>query len=86
MKNVMTGRTGQGDRTRPVTTGQIVTACVKESRCRDRTRYTQRSVGVQRAPTATGCVRSHVTGRAARLISLSQRSAPLGARPDTLVP
>jgi hypothetical protein len=90
----MTGRTGQGDRTRPVTTGQIVTVRVRERPVAvtgpaspfDRTRCTWRPIGVQRAPRAIGCVRSHVTGRATRPIGSTPRSAPLGARPDALVP
>jgi hypothetical protein len=94
----MTGRTGQGDRTRPVTIGQTVTARVRE-RERERavavigpaspydwTRYTRRPIGVQRAPRAIGRVRSHVTRRAARPISSTLRSTPLGARPDAPVP
>jgi hypothetical protein len=40
VKNVMTERTGQGDRTRPVTIGQTTVVRVRESRCRDRTCYT----------------------------------------------
>jgi hypothetical protein len=82
----MTERTGQGDRTRPVTTGQTVTIWVRESCCRDRTRCTRRPVGVQRAPTATVRVRSQVTKRATHPISSSPRSDPLGARPDAPVP
>jgi hypothetical protein len=52
----------------------------------DRTRYTWRPIRVQRAPRAIGHVQSHVTGRAACLISSTPRSAPLGARPDAPVP
>jgi hypothetical protein len=40
VKSVMTGRTSQGDRTCPVTTGQTAAVRVKESHCHDRMRYT----------------------------------------------
>jgi hypothetical protein len=90
----MTRCTGQGDQTHPVTTGQTVTARVRERAIAvtgpaspyDRTRYTQCPIGVQRAPRTIERVRSHVIGRAARPISSTPRSAPLGARPDAPVP
>jgi hypothetical protein len=52
----------------------------------DRTRCTRRPVGVQRAPTVTERVRSHVTGRATRPISSMSSTVPKGVRPDALVP
>jgi hypothetical protein len=76
---MMTGRTGQGDQTRPATTGQVKTVRVRSSRCRDRTRCTRRPVGVQRATAVTGRVRLHVTGRAARPVGTMTGSAPLAA-------
>jgi hypothetical protein len=93
MKNVMTGRTGQGDRTRPVTTGQAAT-CASEGAIAvtghasafDRTRCTRRPVGVQRAPTAIGRVRSQVTGSSTHPISSMSSTVPKGVRPDALVP
>jgi hypothetical protein len=36
----MTGRTGQSDQTRSVTTGQTVAVRIRQSRCHDRTRFT----------------------------------------------
>jgi hypothetical protein len=88
----MTGRTGQGGRVRSLQDKQQ--QCVSERAVAmtgratsfDRTRCTQRPIGVQRAPRAIGRIWSHVTGRATASNRHKDTRCPLGAWPDALVP
>jgi hypothetical protein len=86
VKNVMTGRVRSLQDKQQQCASERDVAVTRRASPNDRTRCTRRPIGVQRAPIATGRVRSHVIGRAARPISSPSCTAPMGVRPDEPVP